>query len=176
ALNKARLFQALAEGTQTLRVSVWRCGVKNPITGIADCCARAAIGHNTAAPSSVMNSRRLARNSIRKRFGINDPPVSSTRVRSAPMATHSITSSARCWSSAGHVEAECLRSLEIDRQREFDRGLDGKVGWLRALKDTIGIDRCAPKIINLVIPVGQQAAKFSEVTERIHRRKTVASG
>ena len=31
-------------------------------TGIADCCARAATGHATAAPpSSVMNSRRLMR-------------------------------------------------------------------------------------------------------------------
>jgi hypothetical protein len=30
-----------------------------PTTGIADCCARAAIGHAAAAPpSSVMNSRR----------------------------------------------------------------------------------------------------------------------
>jgi hypothetical protein len=32
---------------------------RNPITGIAGCCARAASGHATAAaPSSVMNSRR----------------------------------------------------------------------------------------------------------------------
>jgi len=34
-------------------------GVRNPITGIADCCARAASGHAAAPPSSVMNSRRL---------------------------------------------------------------------------------------------------------------------
>jgi hypothetical protein len=40
-------------------------------------------GHVAAVPSSVMNSRRLARNSIRKRFGINGAPVSSTPVRSA---------------------------------------------------------------------------------------------
>jgi hypothetical protein len=32
---------------------------KNPTTGIAGCCARAASGHAAAAPpSSVMNSRR----------------------------------------------------------------------------------------------------------------------
>src|SRR5262249_19475271 len=36
-----------------------------------------------APPSSVMNSRLLARNSIRKRFGINCALVSSTPVRSA---------------------------------------------------------------------------------------------
>jgi len=34
--------------------------LRNPITGIAGCCARAASGHAAAAPpSSVMNSRRL---------------------------------------------------------------------------------------------------------------------
>jgi hypothetical protein len=33
---------------------------RNPITGIADCCARAASGHAAAAPpSSVMKSRRV---------------------------------------------------------------------------------------------------------------------
>src|SRR6516165_8026269 len=35
--------------------AIWR----NPITGIAACCARAAIGHAAAPPSSVINSRRL---------------------------------------------------------------------------------------------------------------------
>ena len=34
--------------------------LRNPITGIAGCCARAASGHAAAAPpKSVMNSRRL---------------------------------------------------------------------------------------------------------------------
>ena len=34
-------------------------GSRNPITGIAGCCARAASGHAAAAPPrSVMNSRR----------------------------------------------------------------------------------------------------------------------
>ena len=33
--------------------------LRNPITGIAGCCARAASGHAAAPPSSVMNSRRL---------------------------------------------------------------------------------------------------------------------
>src|SRR5262249_28792840 len=34
--------------------------VRNPITGIAGCCARAASGHAaTAPPSRVMNSRRF---------------------------------------------------------------------------------------------------------------------
>jgi len=34
--------------------------LRNPITGIAACCPRAASGHAAAAPpSSVMNARRL---------------------------------------------------------------------------------------------------------------------
>jgi len=34
--------------------------LRNPITGIADCCARAASGHVAAAPPiNVMNSRRF---------------------------------------------------------------------------------------------------------------------
>src|SRR5262249_11993682 len=32
---------------------------RNPMTGIAGCCARAASGHAAAPPSNVMNSRRL---------------------------------------------------------------------------------------------------------------------
>jgi hypothetical protein len=33
--------------------------LRNPIIGIVACCARTASGHAAAAPSSVMNSRRL---------------------------------------------------------------------------------------------------------------------
>ena len=32
---------------------------RNPITGIAGCCARAASGHAAEPPSSEINSRRL---------------------------------------------------------------------------------------------------------------------
>jgi hypothetical protein len=34
---------------------------RNPITGIASCCARAASGHAAALPSMAMNSRRFSR-------------------------------------------------------------------------------------------------------------------
>src|SRR5215472_4161987 len=33
--------------------------LRNPITGIADCCAPTASGHAAAPPSSDMNARRL---------------------------------------------------------------------------------------------------------------------
>ena len=42
------------------RIASGDAPLRNPITGIAGCCARAASGHATAAPpSSVTNSRRL---------------------------------------------------------------------------------------------------------------------
>ena len=40
--------------------------LRNPITGIVGCCARAASGHAAAPPSSVMNSRRLIRSPRRR--------------------------------------------------------------------------------------------------------------
>jgi ubiquinone/menaquinone biosynthesis C-methylase UbiE len=43
-----------------------RWGGETPITGIADCCARAASGHAAAPPSSMMNSRRLIIRSPRR--------------------------------------------------------------------------------------------------------------
>ena len=70
-----------------------------------------------------------------------------------------------------HVEAERLGGLEVDHQLKLDWGLDGKLARLRALEDAIGIGRCAPKIIGQVKSVGQQAADFSEETERIDGRR-----
>src|SRR3954449_10800410 len=75
----------------------------------------------------------------------------------------------------GYIEAERLGGLEIDHQLELDRSLDGKLARLGALEDAIGIRRRAPKIIDHVISVGQQAAEFSEETVRIEGRETVAS-
>jgi hypothetical protein len=40
---------------------------RNPITGIAGCCARAASGQAAAPPMSLMNSRRLLIRSPRRR-------------------------------------------------------------------------------------------------------------
>jgi hypothetical protein len=55
-----------------------------------------------------------------------------------------------------HVETERLGGLKVDHQLELDRGLDGKLARLRALENAIDIRRRAPKIIDLVISVGQQ--------------------
>jgi hypothetical protein len=43
---------------------------RNPITGIADCCARAATGHTAAAPpSSVMNLRLTTLHLLARQHG-----------------------------------------------------------------------------------------------------------
>ena len=60
-LDIAGFLQALAErGHVSARIRSGDAPLRNPITGIAGCCARAASGHAAAAPpSSVTNSRRL---------------------------------------------------------------------------------------------------------------------
>src|SRR5215831_5088155 len=74
-----------------------------------------------------------------------------------------------------HVEAERLGGLDVDRQLELDRKLDGKLARFRAIQNFIHIRRRTPKIIALVISVGQQAAEFNEETTRIDGRETVVS-
>ena len=60
ALDKACFLQALAEAAHEVRARPRATCWRNPITGIAGCCARAASGHAAAAPPrSVMNSRRF---------------------------------------------------------------------------------------------------------------------
>src|SRR5262249_28545534 len=70
---RRKLLQGGAEGTDRssggppklpLRVGTREC--RKPITGIADCCARAASGHAAAQPRSVMNARRFIRSARRR--------------------------------------------------------------------------------------------------------------
>src|SRR5271168_431327 len=52
-----------------------------------------------------------------------------------------------------HLEAECLRSLEIDNQLELGRLLDGKIGRLCASQYFISVGYRATEIIGKVLPV-----------------------
>src|SRR5262249_37794626 len=76
-----------------------------------------------APPSSVMNSRLLARNSIRKRFGINGAPVSSTPVRSAHGNSFNHLVGAQ-QEGLRDREPERLDGCQIDDEIEFSRLLD----------------------------------------------------
>ena len=65
-LRQSRSRQPSAERRrpdERIRCSDPAC--RNPITGIAGCCARAASGHAAAPPSSVMNSRRFTADASR---------------------------------------------------------------------------------------------------------------
>ena len=66
--RRSRFLQALTERRGRSRTdSSSDRPLKNPITGIAGCCARAASGQAAAAPpSSVMNSRRFIRSPRRR--------------------------------------------------------------------------------------------------------------
>jgi hypothetical protein len=75
----------------------------------------------------------------------------------------------------GHVEAERLGGLHVYHQFELDRGLHRKLARLRALVDAIGLGRRAPKIIDQIISIGQQAAAIHKRPKRINGGETVAS-
>ena len=80
-----------ADGRPT-RQAIW--GLRNPITGIAGCCARAASGHAAAPPSSVMNSRRLTRSPRRRgRAGSGNSRPSALAVLRLIMSSNPVA----CW-------------------------------------------------------------------------------
>ena len=107
---------------------------RNPITGIAGCCARAASGQAAAAPpSSAMNSRLF----------------------------HSITSSAMAMSEGEHGEGRaCGWSGGIDDQLELARLHHRQVGWPRALEDATDIDTSVTVRLRPTRGVAHQSADF----------------
>ena len=73
-----------------------------------------------------------------------------------------------------HGERKRLRGLEVDHELELDWCLNGKLARFRTAQHAINIGRRKPKLIALLISVAQQAAEFSEKTEWIDGRQTVA--
>ena len=57
-LDKAYLIETLADDSNERRVDSRRTAAEQSITGIARCCARAAIGQAAVPLSMNMNSRR----------------------------------------------------------------------------------------------------------------------
>src|SRR4051794_7527732 len=72
-----------------------------------------------------------------------------------------------------HFESKRFGGPEVDHELKLDRRLDRKLARLRALENAIGIGRRAPKIVDLIIPVGEQTAEFSEETIWIDGRQPI---
>src|SRR4051794_30343985 len=87
---------------------------------------------------------------------------------------YSITSSGRCWRRKGTSRPSVLAVLRY-HQLVLGRRLHRQVRRLLALEDAIDIAGRAPKIIEPVKSVGQQAAEFSKLMVRIDGWKAVAS-
>ena len=130
ALDIAGILQALAECAQTVeRVRRLGCrGIRSPASPAAARAPRAA------------SCRRAA----------------EQRDELAP--PHSITSSARASSVGGTVEAERLGGLEVDHQLVLGRRLHRQVGRLLALEDAVDIAGRAPVLVDVIGPIGDQAA------------------
>src|SRR4051812_23393997 len=53
-----------------------------------------------------------------------------------------------------HLQAECLRGLEVDDQFVLGRRLHRQVGGLLALQDTVDIPGSAPELIDCIGSIG----------------------
>ena len=72
------------------------------------------------------------------------------------------------------MEAKRPGGLEVDHRLVLGWRLHWKLGWFLALENAIDIRRGTTKIIGPVNAVGQQTAIFSEETEWIDGRETIA--
>ena len=86
---------------------------------------------------------------------------------------HSITSSARASSVGGHVEAERLGGLEVDDQLVLGRRLHRQVGRLFAFQNAIDVAGRAPVLVDVISPIGDQAAGGDEEAFVVDRGQLV---
>src|SRR5262245_44944048 len=74
------------------------------------------------------------------------------------------------------LEAEGLRSLEVDREYEPRRLLDWQFGGGGALQDAVDLAGCAPHQHLYIGPVGHEAALDDEIAPAVEHRQTVLRG
>src|SRR5215813_15283258 len=70
-------------------------------------------------------------------------------------------------------EAERIRRFEIDRQVVLGRRLYRQVGGLLALEDAVDVARGMLVLVDVISPIGDQAAAGDEEAIVIHRREFV---
>jgi hypothetical protein len=61
-----------------------------------------------------------------------------------------------------HFDAERFRSLEVDDQFVLGRHLHWQIGWLLALEDAIDIAGRLPVLVDVISPIGDEAAGGDE--------------
>src|SRR5262245_37497906 len=72
-----------------------------------------------------------------------------------------------------HVEAERLGGLEIDDKLILRGCLHWEVGWFLTFKDAINVGGGAVILVQLIDPVGDQAARTAKIAEGVDRRQLV---
>ena len=75
-----------------------------------------------------------------------------------------------------HVEAECLRGLEVDDKLEFGRLLDWQIGRLGALQDLVDVCGCTTKQVCVAWSIAQESASIDGRFLRKHGEQTPHCG
>src|SRR5205085_11285912 len=70
-----------------------------------------------------------------------------------------------------HIEAECLRSLEIDEQLILCRRLHRQLAGSSAFEDAVDVVCRRTKLLRVIGAIGDQAAEVCEFPLVINRRK-----
>src|SRR6476646_10094929 len=138
-------------------VSSGDLALRNPITGIAGCCARAASGHAaTVPPRSVMNWRRR----ISALQSSGDSIVSAqTEADIAALFNYVVGNShyAR-WNG----DAKCLSGLEVDHKLELSRLHNRQIGSLLTFENSPDVDTYLAIRVRYPVAVSHQTANLSE--------------
>src|SRR5262245_47006650 len=63
-----------------------------------------------------------------------------------------------------HSEAQCLCGLQVDDELEFSRLLEGKIGRIGTLEDSVHVTCRFAEIVSKVHTVGHEGSEFSHLS------------
>src|SRR5262249_37834166 len=138
-------------------------------------CARAASGHAAAPPSIVMNSRRLARNSIQKIPVESMTAVSSMQVRAAHSNSFDHLVGAR-EQHRRNFESDALCGPQVDHQLELRRLNDRQIGGPGAFEDATRVNPNQPVRLGVAWSVASQATGLGALAKVIQSRDPMVIG